>query len=381
DAVWSLASRRDGGSTDGDPTWLYHRGVGRRARPKRLAHGIGLMRGSSPSIDGCRPYRAQASWLPITWASARGARFSPGYNIAGLQPSESAYDLSHLGKVLDSCRRSSRQRPADAAPLTAYQWGGPGVRRFGAPSLPRPAKHPPLPRHGPDDHLQDGQPARPNQQGSKYWVIPEGNKSAVANVSDFLQKLLGLDCVVMHRSRGELSAKPGDFRHHPFFRRTFRPTRRGLQNHHAGQNQANVQHHHDDVRGVPRPSVPKGQARRQQQQQYQGGKPEQLADLFRQIRDKKGADPFVEIFGRDLASLFLELLAGRTGEFHVSRTDQLDKTVAEPGRINGQKGQEKEGDVDEHGPAHRPGKRPKPNSQPRPVFDGIAPQRRGRGPE
>ena len=25
------------------------------------------------------------------------ARFSPGYNIAGLQPSESAYDLSHVG--------------------------------------------------------------------------------------------------------------------------------------------------------------------------------------------------------------------------------------------------------------------------------------------
>ena len=47
------------------------------------------------------PFRAQAFCLPITWASARGARFSPGYNIAGLQPSESAYDLSHLGKVLD----------------------------------------------------------------------------------------------------------------------------------------------------------------------------------------------------------------------------------------------------------------------------------------
>jgi hypothetical protein len=30
---------------------------------------------------------------------ARVARFSPGYNIAGLQPSESADDLSHLGKV------------------------------------------------------------------------------------------------------------------------------------------------------------------------------------------------------------------------------------------------------------------------------------------
>src|SRR4030095_15254025 len=49
----------------------------------------------------CRPFRAQASLLPITWASARGARFSPGYNIAGLQPFESAYDLSHLGKVFD----------------------------------------------------------------------------------------------------------------------------------------------------------------------------------------------------------------------------------------------------------------------------------------
>jgi hypothetical protein len=31
--------------------------------------------------------------LPITWASARMARFSPGYNIAGLQPSDSVYDL------------------------------------------------------------------------------------------------------------------------------------------------------------------------------------------------------------------------------------------------------------------------------------------------
>ena len=29
------------------------------------------------------------------------ARFSPGYNIAGLQPSEPAYDLSHVSKVFD----------------------------------------------------------------------------------------------------------------------------------------------------------------------------------------------------------------------------------------------------------------------------------------
>ena len=29
------------------------------------------------------------------------ARFSPGYNILGLQPSESAYDLSHVSKAFD----------------------------------------------------------------------------------------------------------------------------------------------------------------------------------------------------------------------------------------------------------------------------------------
>ena len=46
-------------------------------------------------------YRAGDFKVPVTWASARRARFSPGYNIAGLQPSESAYDLSHLDKVFD----------------------------------------------------------------------------------------------------------------------------------------------------------------------------------------------------------------------------------------------------------------------------------------
>jgi hypothetical protein len=39
------------------------------------------------------PFPGQASSLPITWASARAACFSPGYNIAGLQPSESASEL------------------------------------------------------------------------------------------------------------------------------------------------------------------------------------------------------------------------------------------------------------------------------------------------
>jgi hypothetical protein len=28
------------------------------------------------------------------------ARFSPGYNIAGLQPFDPVYDLSHLGKSI-----------------------------------------------------------------------------------------------------------------------------------------------------------------------------------------------------------------------------------------------------------------------------------------
>jgi hypothetical protein len=60
-----------------------------------------MMRSSSPSTDGCRPYRARVSCVDFTWACARVARFSPGYNISGLQPSESAYDLSHLGKVFD----------------------------------------------------------------------------------------------------------------------------------------------------------------------------------------------------------------------------------------------------------------------------------------
>ena len=46
----------------------------------------------------------------ITWASARGARFSPGYTIAGLQPSESAYDLSHVGTVFDKSSQTFRHR-------------------------------------------------------------------------------------------------------------------------------------------------------------------------------------------------------------------------------------------------------------------------------
>jgi hypothetical protein len=37
------------------------------------------------------------------------ARFSPGYNIAGLQPSESAYDLSHLDKVPDEVPDKGQQ--------------------------------------------------------------------------------------------------------------------------------------------------------------------------------------------------------------------------------------------------------------------------------
>jgi len=34
----------------------------------------------------CRPFRAGGFWGLSTWASARQARFSPGYNIAGFQP-------------------------------------------------------------------------------------------------------------------------------------------------------------------------------------------------------------------------------------------------------------------------------------------------------
>ena len=48
-----------------------------------------------PPLQGCRI-------LVTDYLGLRSqARFSPGYNIVGLQPSESAYDLSHLGKVFD----------------------------------------------------------------------------------------------------------------------------------------------------------------------------------------------------------------------------------------------------------------------------------------
>src|SRR4030095_7981944 len=71
--------------------------------------------------DGARPFRAQDSLLPIPWASARHARFSPGYNIAGLQPSESAYDLSHLGKAFDEV--------PDKVPDKGQQWLTPLTKR------------------------------------------------------------------------------------------------------------------------------------------------------------------------------------------------------------------------------------------------------------
>jgi hypothetical protein len=57
------------------------------------------------------PFQGSGLLVTITWASARGARFSPGYNISGLQPSESAYDLSHLGKVFDKVPDKNQQKP------------------------------------------------------------------------------------------------------------------------------------------------------------------------------------------------------------------------------------------------------------------------------
>ena len=38
------------------------------------------------NAEELRPSRAQDSWVQSTWASARQARSSPGFNIAGLQP-------------------------------------------------------------------------------------------------------------------------------------------------------------------------------------------------------------------------------------------------------------------------------------------------------
>ena len=50
------------------------------------------------------------------------ARFSPGYNIAGLQPSEPAYDLSHVSKVFDKAfqaRGAGRKEVTDGGP---FEW-------------------------------------------------------------------------------------------------------------------------------------------------------------------------------------------------------------------------------------------------------------------
>jgi hypothetical protein len=41
------------------------------------------------------PFQGSGLLLPITWASARVARFSPGYNIAGLQPCRASADRAH----------------------------------------------------------------------------------------------------------------------------------------------------------------------------------------------------------------------------------------------------------------------------------------------
>ena len=48
-----------------------------------------------PPLQGCRIL--VAGYLGLR----SQARSSPGYNIAGLQPSEVAYDLSYLAKVSD----------------------------------------------------------------------------------------------------------------------------------------------------------------------------------------------------------------------------------------------------------------------------------------
>ena len=48
-----------------------------------------------PPLQGCRIL--VAGYLGLR----SKARFSPGYNIAGLQPSKFAYDLSDVGKILD----------------------------------------------------------------------------------------------------------------------------------------------------------------------------------------------------------------------------------------------------------------------------------------
>jgi hypothetical protein len=49
-----------------------------------------MLRSFSPSIDGCRPYRALTGLTfdaRIYLGLRSRARFSPGYNITGFQPS------------------------------------------------------------------------------------------------------------------------------------------------------------------------------------------------------------------------------------------------------------------------------------------------------
>jgi len=67
-------------------------------RPRCVPHGVSALKGrhkkpnntivlSNPKNTAVfRPYRADDSLMQSTWASARRARSSPGYNIAGFQP-------------------------------------------------------------------------------------------------------------------------------------------------------------------------------------------------------------------------------------------------------------------------------------------------------